>query len=120
MATVPESDPPAVLTTLEEDAPAQTGKQDVNPWSVSGEVGDDGKVKAIDYRKLVDEFGTTLIDGALLERFERVTGHKPHRFMRRGIVFSHRDMTRILDRYEKVDLPLFRAFAGSTLELTGF
>lgn len=85
------------------DAPAAaTGKQDINPWSVSGEVGEDGKVKAIDYRKLIDEFGTSLIDDALLERWERVTGSKPHRFMRRGIVFSHRDLTAILDRYEKV------------------
>ncbi|KAM0450394.1 hypothetical protein ACHAPV_004061 [Trichoderma viride] len=83
------------------DAHAATGKQDINPWSVSGEVGEDGKVKAIDYRKLIDEFGTSLIDDALLERWERVTGSKPHRFMRRGIVFSHRDLTTILDRYEK-------------------
>ncbi|KAH6606655.1 tryptophanyl-trna synthetase [Trichoderma cornu-damae] len=83
------------------DAAAATGKQDVNPWSVSGEVGEDGKVKAIDYRKLIDEFGTSLIDDALLERWEKVTGSKPHRFMRRGIVFSHRDLTAILDRYEK-------------------
>lgn len=84
------------------DASAAAGKQDINPWSVSGEVGEDGKVKAIDYRKLIDEFGTSLIDDALLERWERVTGSKPHRFMRRGIVFSHRDLTTILDRYEKV------------------
>ncbi len=42
--------------------------------------------------ELVEEFGTKLVDEALLERFERVTGQKPHRFMRRGIVFSHRDL----------------------------
>lgn len=99
MAAAPESvstgAPPAVEV-------AAAGKQDINPWSVSGEVGEDGKVKAIDYRKLIDEFGTSVIDGALLERFERVTGHKPHRFMRRQIVFSHRDLSSILDRYEKV------------------
>lgn len=92
---------PAVEDTTV-DAPAAAGKQDINPWSVSGEVGEDGKVKAIDYRKLIDEFGTSLIDDALLERWEKVTGSKPHRFMRRGIVFSHRDLTLILDRYEKV------------------
>ncbi|KAF7559774.1 hypothetical protein G7046_g4385 [Stylonectria norvegica] len=80
---------------------AAAGKQDVNPWSVSGEMGEDGKVKAIDYRRLVEDFGTTLIDDALLDRFEKVTGHKPHRFMRRQIVFSHRDMSVILDKYEK-------------------
>lgn len=77
-------------------------KQDINPWSVSGEVGDDGKVKAIDYTKLIDEFGTSKIDDALLQRWEKVTGQKPHRFMRRGIFFSHRDLHMILDRYEKV------------------
>lgn len=37
----------------------------------------------------------------LLERFEKVTGKKPHRFMRRGIVFSHREFDIILDRYER-------------------
>lgn len=93
---------PAVEDATVDAHAAATGKQDINPWSVSGEVGEDGKVKAIDYRKLIDEFGTSLIDDALLERWERVTGSKPHRFMRRGIVFSHRDLTAILDRYEKV------------------
>lgn len=68
---------------------------------VSGEVGEDGIMKAIDYSKLVDEFGTKRIDKALLERFEKVTGKKPHRFLRRGIVFSHRDFELILDRYER-------------------
>lgn len=52
--------------------------------------------------KLTNEFGTTLIDDALLERWERVMGTVPHRFMRRQIVFSHRGLNFILDRYEKV------------------
>ncbi|EGX91699.1 tryptophanyl-tRNA synthetase [Cordyceps militaris CM01] len=92
----------ADATALPEELSApQQAKQDINPWSVSGEVGEDGKVKAIDYRKLIDEFGTSEIDDKLLERFEQVTGQKPHRFMRRGIFFSHRDMHAILDRYEK-------------------
>ncbi|KAK1835435.1 hypothetical protein QBC39DRAFT_341370 [Podospora conica] len=80
---------------------AATGKQTVDPYNVSGEVGEDGVMKAIDYSKLVDEFGTKRIDQALLERFEKVTGKKPHRFLRRGIVFSHRDFELILDRYER-------------------
>ena len=92
----------AADATVPEDAAPQQAKQDINPWSVSGEVGEDGKVKAIDYRKLIDEFGTSEIDDALLARFEKATGQKPHRFMRRGIFFSHRDMHAILDRYEKV------------------
>ncbi|KAH7117437.1 tryptophanyl-tRNA synthetase [Dactylonectria macrodidyma] len=84
-----------------EPSPPNVIKQNVNPWSVTGNLGQDGKVKAIDYRKLVDDFGTKPIDDALLERFEKVTGHKPHRFLRRQIVVSHRDFTLILDRYER-------------------
>ncbi|KAK3326271.1 hypothetical protein B0H66DRAFT_550527 [Apodospora peruviana] len=80
--------------------PSQS-KQTIDPYNVSGEVGEDGVVKAIDYNKLVDEFGTKTIDKELLDRFERVTGKKPHRFLRRGIVFSHRDFELILDRYER-------------------
>ncbi|KAH6626949.1 hypothetical protein B0J18DRAFT_426098 [Chaetomium sp. MPI-SDFR-AT-0129] len=79
----------------------QQQKQTIDPYNVSGEVGEDGVVKAIDYNKLVDEFGTKKIDAALLERFERVTGKRPHHFLRRGIVFSHRDFELILDRYER-------------------
>ncbi|KAK0727179.1 hypothetical protein B0T26DRAFT_737951 [Lasiosphaeria miniovina] len=83
------------------EAVAKESKQSVDPYNVSGEVGEDGVMKAIDYSKLVDEFGTKRIDPALLERFERLTGQKPHRFLRRGIVFSHRDFDLILDRYER-------------------
>lgn len=102
MAAEPEAPTdvaPAVAT--DPTAPA-TKKQLVDPWNVAGEVGEDGKAKAIDYNKLVDEFGTKLIDQALLDRFEKVTGHKPHRFLRRRIFFSERDLNLILDRYEKV------------------
>lgn len=90
----------------EESVPVETlaapvTKQSVDPWNVSGEVGADGVTKAINYLSLVDDFGTRLLSADnLLERFEKVTGHKPHRFMRRGIVFSHRDLDMILDKYE--------------------
>ncbi len=59
-----------------------------------------------DYTKLIEQFGTKLIDDALLERFERLTGQKPHRFLRRQIAFSHRDFELILDKYEQKE-PLF-------------
>jgi tryptophanyl-tRNA synthetase len=89
--------------SLEQSAGASVMReQNVNPWNVTGEVGEDGIVKPINYNKLVEQFGTKLIDKALLERFERVTGHKPHRFLRRQIVFSHRDLEVILDRYSAV------------------
>ncbi|KAK1531648.1 tryptophanyl-tRNA synthetase [Colletotrichum paranaense] len=101
MASAPEAPTAAIPAVAVGDAPAASGGQKVDPWNVSGEVGTDGKVKAIDYKKIVDEFGTKLIDDALLERFERVTGHRPHHFLRRQIVFSHRDLDLILDRVEK-------------------
>ena len=41
------------------------------------------------------------VDERFLERFEKVTGQQPHRYLRRGIVSCHRDLDRILDKYEK-------------------
>lgn len=78
----------------------QQGDQVVDPWNVQGAVVD-GKIQAIDYSKLIDSFGTRRIDEALLERFETLTGRKPHLLLRRGMFFSHRDLSSILDRYEK-------------------
>ncbi|KAI1199958.1 tryptophanyl-tRNA synthetase [Nemania serpens] len=102
MASQPEAPTADVPSVPNPDAPSDPShKQTVDPWNVSGEVGEDGKVKAIDYKKLVEEFGTKLIDQEILDRFERVTGHKPHRFLRRQIVFSQRDLEVILDRHEK-------------------
>ncbi|KAL1761617.1 hypothetical protein FB107DRAFT_200464 [Schizophyllum commune] len=75
--------------------------QVVTPWDVQGGVTSDGKQKAIDYDKLIDQFGTRRIDDALLQRFEKLTGHKPHILLRRGTFFSHRDFSQILDRYEQ-------------------
>lgn len=98
------AEPQAPTPSAPAEAPVATAagsKQLVDPWNVAGEIGEDGKTKAIDYNKLVEEFGTKLIDENLLQRFERVTGHKPHRFLRRKIVFSERDLGVILDRYEK-------------------
>jgi hypothetical protein len=93
---------PSVPAALAADAPLQqTTKQKIDPYSVAGEVGADGVTKAINYLSLIEEFGTKKILEEDLARFEKVTGHKPHRFMRRGIVFSHRDLNLILDRHEK-------------------
>ena len=72
-----DSKKPLANTTLLANAGTfATREQNVNPWSVTGEVDEDGNVKPINYNKLVEQFGTKLIDEALLERFERVTGHK--------------------------------------------
>ncbi|KAI0637432.1 tryptophanyl-tRNA synthetase [Trametes polyzona] len=88
--------PPAV-----KPATTDSHGQIVTPWDVQGSVAEDGKQLAIDYDKLIDQFGTRRVDQALLERFERLTGHRPHVFLRRGMFFSHRDLDKILDRYEQ-------------------
>ncbi|KAF7294689.1 Tryptophanyl-tRNA synthetase [Mycena indigotica] len=75
--------------------------QVVTPWKVEGSVSADGKQQAIDYDKLIEQFGTRRVDQALLERFEKLTGHRPHVFLRRGMFFSHREFDKILDRYEQ-------------------
>ena len=95
------ADPQIPVALEDTPIPIHTQKQSVDPWNVSGEVNADGTVQAINYQKLTEEFGTKLIDEKLLARFEKVTGHKPHRFLRRGIVFSHRD----LDLYVLLSLP---------------
>ncbi|KAK9763112.1 tryptophan--tRNA ligase [Basidiobolus ranarum] len=82
-----------------EDKPVAQ-EQNITPWEVEGAVVD-GKAQAIDYNKLIQQFGTRHIDETLLNRFESLTGRKPHIFLRRGIFFSHRELTQILDRYEK-------------------
>jgi tryptophanyl-tRNA synthetase len=74
--------------------PGAQAAQTIDPWSVES----DG---AIDYDRLVKDFGSELITAELIARIERVTGHRAHRFLRRGIFFSHRDLNQMLDLYEK-------------------
>ncbi|MDG6999790.1 MAG: tryptophan--tRNA ligase [Nitrososphaerota archaeon] len=62
----------------------------VTPWSVEGNV---------DYDKLIERFGTSVISKEILDRFERITGEL-HPFLRRKIFYSHRDFDWILSKYE--------------------
>lgn len=59
----------------------------VTPWEVKGKV---------DYEKLLEQFGTSLIDEALLERIRRMFGEL-HYMLRRRLFYSHRDFDKILD-----------------------
>eukprot|EP00761_Pharyngomonas_kirbyi_P013133 gb/GECH01013160.1/.p1 GENE.gb/GECH01013160.1/~~gb/GECH01013160.1/.p1 ORF type:complete len:420 (+),score=95.87 gb/GECH01013160.1/:1-1260(+) len=68
----------------------------VTPWTVHASGN-----KGVDYNKLVAKFGSSLIDEDLIQRLERVTGRPAHPFIRRGIVFSHRDLKDMLDLYER-------------------
>ena len=63
----------------------------VTPWSVEGD---------IDYDKLIKRFGTQKITTDLLSKIEKFT-NESHFMLRRGIFFSHRDLNRLLDDYEK-------------------
>jgi len=76
-------------------APQAEGGQVVTPWEVSG--ADEG----IDYDKLIRDFGCSPISPELITRIEELTGKTAHRFLRRGLFFSHRDLELLLDSYEK-------------------
>lgn len=72
------------------EEPALAVEQKVTPWQVVGSVAEDGQELGINYDKLIEQFGTRRIDEELLRRFKEVTGHEPHRLLRRGMFFSHR------------------------------
>eukprot|EP00929_Paragymnodinium_shiwhaense_P108723 TRINITY_DN75058_c0_g1_i1.p1 TRINITY_DN75058_c0_g1~~TRINITY_DN75058_c0_g1_i1.p1 ORF type:complete len:663 (-),score=201.17 TRINITY_DN75058_c0_g1_i1:122-2110(-) len=87
----------AAAAEVVEEAAAGDEAVTVNPWEVTGKV---------DYEKLTRDFGSSLIDQKLLERMERLTvgaGRVPHlhRWLRRGVFYSHRDMNQLLDCFEK-------------------
>jgi len=98
----------AAAAAKEVAAPAQDEEMVVNVETVSGK---------IDYNKLVDQFGSKLITSDLMTRLENSTvrrGNVPflHRFLRRNIFFSHRDMDRLLDVAEKNDGKGFYLYTG--------
>lgn len=69
----------------EEEPHTQKGEQIINPWEVTA-----ADEYGVDYDKLVEKFGTRKISLNLLQRFEKLTGRKPHRYLRRGHFFSER------------------------------
>jgi len=68
----------------------------VDPWTVTA-----SSNTGIDYNKLIDRFGCSKIDDALIQRFEQITGKPAHHFIKRGIFFSHRELNKILDLAEQ-------------------
>ncbi|KAL0482655.1 tryptophanyl tRS [Acrasis kona] len=75
----------------EQPSTNQTEEPNVTPWTVSGEV---------NYDKLVNDFGSALIEPELLERIAKVTNKGAHHFLKRKIFYSHRDVNQLLDAYE--------------------
>jgi tryptophanyl-tRNA synthetase len=92
-----EEEPKLDTPTKADTAAIEQEEMVVNAWEVKGK---------IDYSKLVEQFGSTLIDEALMKRIEAATVGKGrvsriHRFLRRGTFFSHRDLNALLDCVEK-------------------
>ncbi|KAJ3407909.1 tryptophan---tRNA ligase [Chytriomyces confervae] len=94
---------PSNNTTKDMATEQKAGNADqiVTPWDVQGATTEDGKLEAINYDRLIEQFGTRRIDAEMIARFERLTGVRAHPFLRRGLFFSHRDLGSILDRFEK-------------------
>ncbi|KAF2030181.1 tryptophanyl-tRNA synthetase-like protein [Setomelanomma holmii] len=100
-----EPEPPSVAALSFAETATQSvskaAEQEINPWDVQAAVDAEGNVLEFDYPAISAKWATKLVDDALLERFVRVTGHKPHRWLRRRLFFSHRDLELILDTYER-------------------
>ena len=78
-----------------EGAGAGAGEgQVITPWEVDAEEG-------VDYDKLIVFFGCSRITEDIVARVERLTGQRAHRFLRRGLFFSHRDLVPLLDAVER-------------------
>lgn len=84
-----------VMETKEELKSTSSPEIILTPWEFKGTKG-----VATDYTKIMTTFGSSPIGSEILARIEKLTDKKPHRFLRRGIFFSHRDLGTILDLYE--------------------
>jgi len=62
--------------------------------------------KGIDYQKLIKQFGSESISPEQIEKIEKLTGKKAHRFLRRGKFFSQRDLNFLLSQVEN-DKPFY-------------
>ncbi|QKF94558.1 tryptophanyl-tRNA synthetase [Fadolivirus algeromassiliense] len=69
--------------------------QIITPFEASTKTG------KFNYQKLIDEFGVEPITQDLINRFEILTGHKVHTWIRRGLFFAHRELNKMLDDYEQ-------------------
>ena len=78
--------------TVAEKAPSEDEGDFVDPWNVKS-----SSARGIDKDKLIDRFGSSKIDQKLLDDMELATNKKCHRFLRRGLFFSHRDFDQIIN-----------------------
>ncbi|XP_066925110.1 tryptophan--tRNA ligase, cytoplasmic-like [Clytia hemisphaerica] len=91
--------------TLGEEAattlPAESGSKQVEEQVVNIETVEAKDNTGIDYGKLIEQFGSQPVSQEQIEKIERLSGCEAHRFLRRGIFFSQRDMNHILSTVEK-------------------
>lgn len=92
MSSSSEATTSSPVPNVDLDTPLSEKKEQVTPWDVAD---------VVDYDKLIRDFGCSPISEELIARVERVTGKRAHTFLRRGIFFSHRDLEKVLDLYEK-------------------
>lgn len=107
-----EAEQQTVITPKESEESKEesiANEQTVTPWEV-------GSKSGFDYMKLIRQFGTEPITGALIERFERLTNMKAHHWLRRGIFFSHREMNHMLDLFESGEQVYLYTGRGPTSE----
>eukprot|EP00834_Sanchytrium_tribonematis_P008139 NODE_872_length_3382_cov_0.843131.p1 type:complete len:237 gc:universal NODE_872_length_3382_cov_0.843131:2064-1354(-) len=71
-------------------------EQKIDPWQVQGAIVD-GQHQAIDYNKLIQQFGTQPITDDLLSKLTSKCG-KLHHLITRQVFFSHRDLHQIIDK----------------------
>lgn len=99
------------LDTKQQDDHKQSSESTMTPWEVKGKV---------NYLAQIRQFGTTPIDGRLIRRWESVTRTKAPHYIRRGLVFSHQDIDKILDCVEK-GIPVYiytgRGPSGDSMHL---
>lgn len=67
----------------------------IDPYTISNKTGKD-----IDYTKIIHKFNCSPVTDQLIERIEKLTGQRAHRYIRRKIFFAHRELDLILNAYE--------------------
>lgn len=72
------------------------GEDIVDPWNVVST-----SATGVDYEKLIIRFGCSRLESPLVQRIESLIKQPVHRFLRRGIFFSHRDLPQFLDQVEQ-------------------
>jgi len=87
---------PSVASSAQEADKTHDGdSQKVTPWEVSAGEG------GIDYDKLRRDFGAQPITEELTLRMKRITESEPHKFLRRQLFYTHRDLDKLLEAREK-------------------